>query len=449
MKLRISGLLFLFLTVSLLAQEPGIRISPNLNVKLPRLAVADFVARVSANQETDSALKVFNQVLWNDLEFSSFFDMPSKSFYPLKPLRFPRDVEFENWQVPSLDADFLILGNLQVDSGTVITEAYLYDVKTRQPILGKRYTVTDTKLVRRVAHQFADQVVYQLSAGASRGVAQTRIAYTSKKGDAKEVYVMDYDGMNSRTITANGGINKFPAWSPDNSKLAFITKLPNAARWQLWIQDLTGGGRRVIRTPTSYVSSPAFSPDGTRIAFAARSVHSSASDVFVAAADGSGMRNLTSDAAIDTAPTWSPTSQQIAFISDRSGTPQVWVMDADGSNLRRLVKEGGHCDSPSWSPNGRFVVYSWQAPHQYTNDIFVVEVASGKIFQLTSGRADNESPSWSADSRHIVFQSNRSGTKQIFIMNIDGKDLKQVSAYGINDSPAWSMYVPGEQPENK
>ena len=52
---------------------------------------------------------------------------------------------------------------------------------------------------------------------------------------------MDYDGSNIRTVTANQGINKFPDWSGDNSKLAFVTILPGSARWQFWIQSLQGG----------------------------------------------------------------------------------------------------------------------------------------------------------------------------------------------------------------
>ena len=77
--------------------------------------MADFQPRTVASTETRAALEVFNSVLLNDLKFSAFFDIPSKSFYPLRPLRAPRAVEFENWQVPALDVDFLILGNLQVD----------------------------------------------------------------------------------------------------------------------------------------------------------------------------------------------------------------------------------------------------------------------------------------------------------------------------------------------
>lgn len=439
MKLKIILILHFLLTpVSLFSQAPDAIIRPTATPT--RLAISDFVSRVSANQETLSALKIFNQVLFDDLKFSAFFEIPSKSFYPLKPLRTPQDVVFENWQVPSLDVDYLAFGSLQVDATTTVAEAYLYDVKTMQQVLGKRYRVTDVSLIRRVAHEFADQIVYELSAGASQGIARTRIAFSSKRGPSKEIYVMDYDGHNAEKVTINGGINKFPEWSPENSLLAFVTMLPNANRWNLLIQE-PGAGQSTLSTPASYVSSPAFSPQGALLAYSARSDSSLDSDIFVSSLDGSGRRNLTRHRGIDTSPTWSPTGRQIAFISDRSGSPQVWVMDADGSNVRRLVQEGGHCDSPDWSPDGRFILYSWQAPSQWKHDVYLLEIATNQIYQLTYGRGTSESPHWSPDGRHIAFQNTRTGTKQIYIMNVDGENLRMITAYGENESPSWAGYT--------
>ncbi len=405
-----------------------------------KLAVSNYYPRSLPNPETEASLLTFNQVLLDDLKFSSFFEIPSRSFYPPGDAKLPQEIDFDAWDATRLEPDYLAFGNLQVYSSGAVVEAFLYDSKTREQLLGRRYTVSDPSMIRQVAHQVADQIVYQLSSGASRGVARTQIAFSALKGNSKEIYVMDYDGENVRTITANGGINKFPEWATDNSKLVFITKLPRKSAWELWIQDLTGG-RTVIPTPTSYVSSPTLSPDGTEVVFSARSRSRVDSDIFVSELDGGRRRRLTSHASIDTSPSWSPSGQQIAFVSDRSGTPQVWMVDVDGSNTRRLVDRGGHCDSPSWSPDGSRVLYSWQAPRRAKHDIFLVEVVTGNLYQLTSGRGSNENPHWSPDGGHIAFQSDRSGTKQIFVMNLSGNNLRQLTAYGINESPAWSSYV--------
>ena len=49
---------------------------------------------------------------------------------------------------------------------------------------------------------------------------------------------------------------------------------------------------------------------------------------------------------------------------------------------------------------------------------------------------------WSPDGRHITFQNTRTGTKQIYIMNADGKNLKMITAYGANESPSWVRFKP-------
>jgi len=112
-------LCLLCLSSLLKAQSPDIVIYPRPREDT-KLAVVNFVARTSDTSEVQAALRIFDQVLWDDLNFSAFFEIPSKSFYPLKPLRSPSDVNFDNWQVPTLDADFLIFGNLQVDGGLAV-----------------------------------------------------------------------------------------------------------------------------------------------------------------------------------------------------------------------------------------------------------------------------------------------------------------------------------------
>ncbi len=94
-----------------------------------------------------------------------------------------------------------------------------------------------------------------------------------------------------------------------------------------------------------------------------------------------------------------------------------------------------------WKPLDSDHQQRLQAPKRFKHDIFVLEAMSGEIVQITSGRGSNENPHWSPDGRHIAFQSDRSGSKQLFIMNLNGQGLKQLTAYGINESPGWSSYV--------
>jgi len=76
-------------------------------------------------------------------------------------------------------------------------------------------------------------------------------------------------------------------------------------------------------------------------------------------------------------------------------------------------------------------------------DIYIAQVGTGQIRQLTSDAGSNECPSWAPDGRHLAFQSNRTGTDQIFIMLADtiNPELRMVTSQGTNTCPAWGGYV--------
>jgi TolB protein len=166
--------------------------------------------------------------------------------------------------------------------------------------------------------------------------------------------------------------------------------------------------------------------------------------LYISKLDGSDRRDITNNPFIDTSPTWSPSGKQIAFVSDREGgVNQVYICDLDGANIRRIVKEGGDADSPAWSPDGRWIAFHWKPHLGLDYDIYLAEVGSGKIFQITSGAGSNESPSWAPDGRHICFDSNRTGTNQIYISTlfVENPEVRMITNQGSNSSPAWSAYV--------
>jgi TolB protein len=384
--------------------------------------------------EIAEPLRIFNQVLWDDLEFSGFFVMAGRSFYPPQPIVRPEDLQYDAWSTLPFTVSFLTAGTLDITAGALRAELRIFDMKQHTMSFGQRIA-GDADQVRAIAHRWADEIVYKLTAGASRGIASTKIAYTSRRGNAKEICVADYDGYNAQTFTHNNSLNLFPNWAADNSKLAFVSF--RTGKPEINIYSYTDGSRLAFPMFNTFASTPAISPDGTQIVFALRTPRGD-TDLFISKLDGTDRRNITNNPAIDTSPTWSPSGRQIAYAS---GLPsQIHICDADGANVRRIVKEGGDADCPAWSPDGRWVAFHWK-PHLSTHyELFMAEVGSEKIFQLTSNGGSNESPSWAPDGRHIAFQSSRTGSNQIYIMLVDGSELRRITEQGSNTSPAWSGY---------
>ncbi len=384
----------------------------------PNLAIADFIAR-SAGLE--AAVKTFNDVLMADLEFAATSGIVGKSLHPQTLVADPASMKFEEWTADPIKADYVAFGNLHSESG-LAADTYLFDVKTKQQLIASRHTGDP----RRMAHEFADEIVKLLTG--QDGIATSKIAYVS--GDT--IKVADYDGYNARTFASDGPTVRFPQFSPDGRHLAYVSFKSGVANIVVRTADggLIGGTRY-----SSTTSSPAISPNG-QLAFSSAIGGDGSMEIYVSNLDGSNARRLTrTRAAVNISPRWNPrTGREIAFISDRGGSPTVYVMDASGANQRVLIGRGGQADSPSWSPDGRYIAFTYGGAGSY--QIFVADVASGQLLQLTS-RGRNESPTWAPDSRHIAFQSNRSGSVEIWQMHIDGSSQRQISRGG-GKQPTWA-----------
>jgi TolB protein len=164
-------------------------------------------------------------------------------------------------------------------------------------------------------------------------------------------------------------------------------------------------------------------------------------EIFVADASGAGPRRLTTGKT-DVSPVFNPrTNAQIAFVSGRTGLPQIYTMDVDGSNVQRMTDQG-YAVSPAWSPNGLLLAFSWVRHYgpgiPGGADLYLMDIASRQIVQLTHDGGRNDFPSWSPDGRHIVFESTRSGTEQIWSVLADGTHLQQLTRVGRNTQPNWS-----------
>jgi TolB protein len=163
-------------------------------------------------------------------------------------------------------------------------------------------------------------------------------------------------------------------------------------------------------------------------------------NIVVTGPTGGGMHRLTFSRAVDTSPVWNPkTGQQIVFVSDRGGLPALYEMNADGSDVQKIdTADKGYVIDPAWSPNGQLLAFSWRRPDG-NYDIYAMDVGSRALVQLTRDAARNERPSWAPDGRHIVFESTRTGGRQIWEMLADGSNARQLtSGPGECESPNWS-----------
>jgi TolB protein len=438
-----------FVGVTQASAQDVIKTGTGLGVEKVKVAVPEFAARNAPAQPLENT---FHQVLTDDLAYSGIIDVVSPSFYPLDVPSVPGELKATEWSQAPASSRMVAFGNLTADGTSLSLAGYLYDVSVSPAlsVLEKIYTgaATDDG-ARQLAHQFADDILSRLSGGVP-GIFESKIAFVSNRTGHKEIWEMDYDGANQKQLTHLGTTSLTPRWSPDDSRIAFTCYEPyrRVVSAQICIYSLLTN--RLIAFPRfpGTNASPAWSPDGTQLAFMS-TVHDN-QEIVVTDSNGNHLRRLTYSDGVSTSPTWDPkTGSSIIFVSDRGGLPDLYEMSSDGTNIQKLplsaatgvaakdLPATGYVVDPSWSPNGQLLAFSWRRP-EGNYDIYIMDIATDQLVELTRDSGQNERPSWAPDGRHLVFESTRTGSLQIWTMLADGSQPHELTSAGTNESPNWS-----------
>ncbi|MBV9927212.1 MAG: PD40 domain-containing protein [Acidobacteria bacterium] len=237
----------------------------------------------------------------------------------------------------------------------------------------------------------------------------------------------DEDGMRLNYVNVEtGDIASFPfgggdalsgpAWSPDGSKLAW------ASYSNISVRNVDGTGVATLLTNSG--TAPAWSPDGTKVAF--QSARDGNFEIYVMNSDGTGQTRLTNNSAADTNPYWSPDGGRIAFTSDRSGNANIYSMLPDGSGVSMLTDTNGN--NASWSAGGDRIAFDSERAdpsgvigvYVAVSNIFVMAADGSNETQITHSSAGAFNPDWQPLPSQLAFLSTRTGNVEIFTSDAQG-----------------------------
>lgn len=148
------------------------------------------------------------------------------------------------------------------------------------------------------------------------------------------------------------------------------------------------------------------------------------------------VERLTNGPDNDREPSWSPDGSQLVFSSyNAAGSITNYFMDANGSNRQQIDAWAGW--DPTWSPDGTQILFG--AYGSNSADIFIVNADGSDLRNLTDNDFDEGFASWSQDGTQIVYISRENDQDDLQIMNADGSNVRRLTDDSATDSfPAWS-----------
>jgi Tol biopolymer transport system component len=219
--------------------------------------------------------------------------------------------------------------------------------------------------------------------------------------DDWHVFTVDESGGEPTQVTSGAdGIEYHGDLSPDGTLIVYAKALadPDVVFREagLFIADADGRHERQLTTvPLGGIDEwPAFSPDGTRVAFG-RHIGPDGG-IKIVNIDGTGLTTIVPAQMEPIRPRWSSDGTRLAF-SDNGDrfldqSANVWIVNADGTGLRRLTDESGGADGgqafmPTWSPDDAYLLYIHHRSGSGANDLGVMPSAGGPSCTLWAGTA--------------------------------------------------------------
>ncbi|AKQ42727.1 translocation protein TolB precursor [Aurantiacibacter atlanticus] len=406
------------------------------------IAIAAFATNADvptpANTQGTQALGIeLARIVFNDLRFNGLFR-------PVGPDALPRpsygQITAPAWNTwHGRSAEMLVHGYVRANAdGRLTVGCYLYDVALQNELVREGWVVAPNDW-RRAAHRCADLVYSRLSGESP--FFDSRIAYIAETGPkenrVKRLAIMDSDGANHRFITNGQSTALTPRYSPDYSRIAYLSYVDGNPR--IYVYHIDSGRQTLVTQSGNPTFAPRWSPDGRYILYSM--AVSGNTDIYRVSAEGGGTPlRLTDSPAIEVGGSYSPDGRQIVFESDKSGSQQCYVMNADGSGERRISFFGGRCATPEWSPRGDQIAFT----HIAGDFRIAVMTPQGSNMRRLTNAWHDEAPSWAPNGRIIQFfrTERNSGDTSIWQVDLTGENERRLrTPVGASD-PAWGPVLP-------
>jgi dipeptidyl aminopeptidase/acylaminoacyl peptidase len=292
----------------------------------------------------------------------------------------------------------------------------------------------------------------------------------------QRIWLGSLDGSTPPRPFTAGPKDAQPRWSPDGTRLAFVSAREPGPR-QLYVLPADGGEPQRLTELKEDVGEPVWSPDGTRLAFTARvrdAAYEEEDDkrrpprrftrlqfkldnvgwtgdrrrhVFVVPADASAAPVQLTDGDFEHRnPAWSPDGARIAFVSARDEDwdigvgSDVYTVPADGGEPERLTDGDGRYGSPAFSPDGALLAVKWQPggfDFPWNTQIAVVDAEGGggrrvltaSLERTCDPHPEMREPAW--DGGEIVFAVEDRGHVHLYAVTAEGGEPRLVSGGAI------------------
>jgi tol-pal system beta propeller repeat protein TolB len=200
---------------------------------------------------------------------------------------------------------------------------------------------------------------------------------------------------------------------------------------QICLMKADGTGQTQITKLEATTFYASLSPNGETIYFSSR--QSGNFEIYSISVSAKNMKRLTKGIGTLFAPELSPNGHQIVFTNDSK--QGIWIMNVNGKDPHPITD---HNDiDPTWSPDGSMIAFA--SSRQEMRQLFIMNADGSNIRQVTNLDNMGGRSTWSPDGTKLAFYRGPANDHNIYVINMDGTGLVQLTQGGDNLGPSWSL----------
>ena len=291
-------------------------------------------------------------------------------------------------------------------------------------------------------------------------------------GDPRQAQVgVSASNPATRQLTNAKKSSQSPAWSPDGSKLAFISDRTD--KRQIYLISPQGGEADALTSVEDGISSFAWSPDGKTIAYTATEAKPAAikdrdkkygefqvveqdhrmTHLFNIDVVARATRTLTSGSFNVGSFSWSPDGKSIAFdhrvnpALANSGSTDISIVTVADASVRKLVTQKGPDSHPVWSPDGSRIAFETAMANPaffYTNGVIAMVPASGGTPTVLSAAFDEDPSIVAWKPNGLFFSASARTYSYLYKLDPDTKAVTRLSPVDQTVNSSFSLSKDGQ-----
>lgn len=426
--MRIIAWIVVLLAISLPARaELVIEITRGVENPI-KIAVVPFRVQTGGALEVDLA-----RLIESNLERTGQFIRVRRD--SMLSLPGPEDQMFyRDWR--AIDSEYTVVGAVAREGDEFVVRYGLHDVYGERVLFSERIPGGPDAL-RDIGHFISDRIYESLTG--IKGFFSTRLLYVSaerrsEKDQTFRLILSDADGGRPRTIFQSSEPILSPAWSPDGSRVAYMSF--RGKRAGIYVQTLATGDVQQVTNFSGLNSAPKFSPDGRKLVLTLSKDGNP--EIYVANLRTGELERMTNHFAIDTEASWSPDGRSILFTSSRGGKPQLYLMNVSDKSVKRVTFDGDYNSNGAFTPDGKEIVFVHRTNQRF--HIARMNLQTRELRILTETDLD-ESPSVAPNGTMLIYATSDAEKGLLGLVSMDGR--VRVRLPSVSESvrePAWSPY---------